>query len=89
VNGKISKAGEMNPLLWKLEHQIGLIVAVIMGIPVGIIVGYIIHALGWGADAATFGFWIERPVRYGAIWWGMFGAGIGAGIIYTRQLLRA
>jgi hypothetical protein len=77
----------MNPLGWSREHQLGLLVAALIGAALGTVLGYIVYAVGWGEGALPFENWIWRPLR-GAIWWALFGAVIGGASIFVRNLTR-
>ncbi len=78
----------MNPLRWKRNHQIALVLAIAVGASLGIVVGYLVYSSGRGAGGAiSFGYWLSRPLRSAGLWWGLFGAGVGAAAIYLRRLL--
>lgn len=87
----------MNPLHWRREHQLGLGLAMIIGAVVGTLVGYLIYAVGKGADgAASFRIWswtckiFSSYCMSGAcsnITWTLFGALLGAAVIYVRRLM--
>jgi hypothetical protein len=77
----------MNPLSWSREHQLGLLVAALIGAALATVLGYFVYAVGWGEGALPFENWIWRPLR-GAIWWALFGAVIGGAIIFVRNLMR-
>lgn len=77
----------MNPLDWKREHQIALGLAIVIGAAVGVILGYFTYAAASGFDGGvSFGDWVRHPVRYAWLWWGIFGAAIGVGVLYFRRL---
>src|SRR5258707_9262545 len=78
----------MNPFSWSREHQLGLLVAALIGAALGTVLGYIVYAVGWGEGALPFENWISRPLG-GAIWWALFGAVIGGASIFVRNLMRA
>lgn len=77
----------MNPLDWKAEKKLALGLAAVIGVIVGIMVAY---ALGYAeASKVTtpFAWWWGRYAL--ASWgWAFFGALIGAGCVYIRELLR-
>ncbi len=78
----------MNPLEWKREHQIALAAALLVGFVLGL-------AFGYARDPHFSGFWEwfitalnpNYPGTTGA-GWSIFGALIGAAIIYVVQLMR-
>jgi len=90
----------MNPLYWKREHRVALAIAIVIGAAVGIVVGYFAYAAEMGIATTSFINWLKGPFRYSnqrafhvthlldlaALWWGLFGAGIGAGVAYVRHL---
>ena len=76
----------MNPLSWSREHQIALLAAALIGAALGIVLGYLVYAAGWGEGAVPFGSWLGRLLD-GPIWWALFGAVIGGAIIFIRNLL--
>ncbi len=82
----------MNPLAWRREHQITLILAAIVGVPFGVLFGYFLHATGSGASGAyPLGMWLRdweyHPSRF--FGWGTFGALAGAAIVYISHLARS
>ena len=78
----------MNPLEWQREHQVALAVSALLGIGAGIVVGYAIYAVGWGAESVSFGYWINHPVTYTGIWWALFGAVFFAALVYVVRLMQ-
>ena len=79
----------MNPFNWERRHQIALVLALIIGAAAGIILGYFVYAVPRGADGGLrFSYWVERPIRRGALYWALFGACIGIALIYVRRLTR-
>lgn len=59
-----------------------------VGAILGVVLGYLVYASGQGADGGvSFGYWLSKPVRFAALWWGVVGAGIGAALVYVRRLL--
>jgi len=78
----------VNPLAWKREHQLALGLAGLIGIGLGIVLGYLVYATGWGSDSVSFGYWLNKPMWSGALWWGLFGGVIGAVVIYMIRLMR-
>jgi hypothetical protein len=89
----------MNPVTWRREHQLALILGGVIGIAIGLLIGYIYDTL-WSmfvvAMTATAGN-APNPPRVLTAWlgsgssfrWGAFGALVGGLMIYTRQLLHA
>ncbi len=93
----------MNPLQWKREHQLALLLTVAIGTGIGVAFGYTVHRGGY-----SFGSWLinnlpyyrdgncwgnncpsnwHLPRYYGAFGWGIFGGCIGAAIIYINRLI--
>jgi hypothetical protein len=88
-----------NPLRWKREHQAALIIAAALGVIAGaIFVSYQLPICGRGY------YRIGVPGEYflginwtgflarcwlTSIFWPTLGGGVGAAIVYVRQLLRA
>ena len=70
----------MNPLNWRREHQVALVVAAIVGIFVGLAVGYMYHHVQYATSGPWFSSWSGMR-------WGIFGAIIGAAVLYIRQLV--
>jgi hypothetical protein len=80
----------MNPAKWPRDHQVALLIALVIGAVTGILVGYVIHAVGSGADGSvSFNYWLKRPFRNGGVWWSLLGAAMGGGLIYIRRMTRA
>jgi len=86
----------MNPLDWRPEHQVALLLGVVIGIVIGLAGGFMYDGIH-GALAPTVGdasfhdktaagimLWLGTG---SALRWGVFGAFVGGAIIYTRQLL--
>ena len=91
----------MNPMNWRREHQVALLLGGAIGIATGLLVGYMYDGL-WSmyfgihaAIAATPGNVPPARVLGVAAWlgsgsifrWAAFGALVGGAAIYTRQLL--
>ena len=73
----------MNPLLWRSEHQVALLLGVVVGIALGFLIGYIHHNIHF-VNAEEF----SRYLTGGsALRWAVLGALLGGTIIYMRQLL--
>lgn len=88
----------MNPFRWKRELKLALLMAATIGIPLGIILGYITTGgMTWEVGARPPNDYSWPPfylmkITWGPLtffWWGLFGASIGAAIIYIVQLVRS
>ncbi|WP_192355537.1 hypothetical protein [Mesorhizobium mediterraneum] len=64
------------------HSSIGYNIAIAIAAFLGILVGYFIYAAGYGADASTFGYWVQQPIRQGVVWWAIAGGLVGAGFRY-------
>jgi xanthine/uracil permease len=73
----------MNPLQWRSEHQVALLLGVLVGIALGFVTGYMHHNVRF-ENAAEFSSYLTGG---SALRWGIFGALVGGTIIYIRQLL--
>jgi hypothetical protein len=69
----------MNPLTWKVEHQVALILGAAVGIAMGLLIGFIYN----GIHYATLTQWLGSS----ALRWAVFGALVGGTTIYVRELL--
>ena len=69
----------MNPLNWRPEHQLALVVGAAVGLAVGLLTGFIYN----GVHYATLSQWLG----WSAIRWAILGALLGGATIYTRELL--
>lgn len=86
----------MNPLNWRREHQVALLLGGAIGIATGLVVGYMFESY-WSLFAVLATAGSSGPPRTVETWlgsgssfrWGVFGALLGGAIIYTRQLLHA
>ena len=74
----------MNPLKWRREHQVALVLGAAMGISVGLVIGYIYNDVHYAN--ATLRLYFEGGSGFR---WGVFGALVGGTAIYVRQLLHA
>jgi xanthine/uracil permease len=74
----------MNPLQWRSQHQVALLLGVVVGIALGFAAGYMHHNIHF-ENAAEFSSYLKGG---SALRWGVFGALIGGTIIYIQQLLR-
>lgn len=77
---KVQEGVEMNPLTWQREHQVALLLGIVLGIGLGLLVGFMYE----GFHYATVESWkIGSRFR-----WGILGALVGACVILIQQLLR-
>lgn len=87
----------MNPLNWKFEHQVALMICAGVGFVFGFMFG--LHEVSRSASAYSLGCDYNAPTGAFAchsidFYWavvamiGVFGAFIGAAIIYAAQLMR-
>jgi hypothetical protein len=80
-----------NPLTWEGRHRVALALAAVIGAACGVVLGYIVGAIGEGAGgASSFRLWLTYAgfggrVPY-SVWWGLFGALVAACIIYIGRL---
>jgi hypothetical protein len=74
----------MNPLKWRSEHQLALVLGAVLGIGLGFVAGYAYHGISFSSGNLS-------PYLTGgsAFRWGIFGALVGGTAIYIRQLLHA
>jgi hypothetical protein len=78
----------MNPLAWKREHQIALVATTLLGFSAGLVVGYARDPhYGSFWDWLTTALNPNYPTSTGTEW-SIFGALVGATIIYVVQLMR-
>ena len=73
----------MNPLQWRREHQVALLLGVVVGIALGFVTGYMHHNIHF-ENAGQFSSYLTGG---SALRWGVLGALLGGTIIYMRQLL--
>jgi hypothetical protein len=71
----------MNPLTWRPEHQVALLLGTVLGIVAGLLVGVFHHDI----HLATLQQWI---LGWSSIRWAGLGALFGAGLVYVQRLLR-
>jgi hypothetical protein len=86
----------MNPLNWKREHQIALVVAIGLGAVVGCIFGAMVTpnyiSFRWGAlwcERTYYCIYLLQGYWLLILFWTALGGSIGGGLVYVRQLLRA
>ena len=87
----------MNPLKWSSRDQVALVLGVVIGIALWLAIGFmydgILTALTpAGSPNAAFhnkttGGIMLRLATGSALRWAVFGALVGGGLLYTRQLL--
>jgi uncharacterized membrane protein (UPF0136 family) len=73
----------MNPLQWRNEHQVALLLGVVVGIALGFATGYMHHNIHF-ENAAAFSTYLTGG---SALRWSVFGAFVGGTIIYIQRLL--
>jgi hypothetical protein len=72
----------MNPLTWRREHQVALLIGTVLGAAAGFLIGFSHNDV----HLATLRQWV---VGGGGVRWAIFGALFGAGVIYVQRLLHA
>jgi len=86
----------MNPLKWSSRDQVALVLGAVIGIALWLAIGFmydgIVTALAPGGPNAAFhnkttGGIMLRLATGSALRWAVFGALVGGGLLYTRQLL--
>ena len=79
----------MNPLIWKKEHQLALIVTCVLGAVLGMLFGFTVSLASFGAPDAVgtwFDAWLQNPDFY---WpWPVFGVVIAGLTFYAVRLCR-
>jgi hypothetical protein len=63
----------MNPLQWRSEHQVALLLGVVVGIALGFVTGYMHNNIHF-TDTVSFSSYLTGG---GALRWGVFGALVG------------
>lgn len=56
------------------------VISAAIGAVIFVIVGYFVSG-----DGLSFGFWLERPLRYNVFLWALLGSAIGAGVRYAAR----
>jgi hypothetical protein len=94
----------MNPVNWRREHQVALLLGGAIGIVTGLLIGYmydglwsmyvgILHAIeattGKAPGPPTVGGLVAWLGSGSSFRWAAIGALVGGAAIYTRQLLHA
>jgi hypothetical protein len=78
----------MNPLEWKREHQIALVISILIGLMLGLAFGYARDPhIGSFVDWFTTALDPNYP-GYTGTGWSIFGALVAGGIVYATVLLR-
>ena len=72
----------MNPLNWRRPHQMALLLGAVLGIALGFITGYMHENVHYANP--TFSLYLTGG---SAFRWGLFGAIVGATVIYIQQLM--
>ena len=72
----------MNPLQWRSEHQLALLLGAVVGIALGFVTGYMHHNIH--LHDGSFSIYLTGG---SALRWGVFGALVGGTIVYIQQLL--
>jgi hypothetical protein len=71
----------LNPLHWKAEHQVGLVVSSLAGAIIGLVVGF--ETTRWKGISLVW--WIEnRPDD--AVFWALIGLAVVAAAIYCWRI---
>jgi hypothetical protein len=85
----------MNPLEWKREHQVALLLCAGIGLIFGFVFGlYTVRKYGYQYEWATLGVATFSDLTADILYWcavgilAVFGALIGAAVIYSVQLMR-
>lgn len=82
----------MNPLKWKREQQVALLLFMIAGVPLGVAYGYLAYATGIGAQSSPYQFseWLfPWWGHYSHLGWAAAGASISGILAYASKLLRS
>ncbi len=72
----------MNPVTWRREHQLAIILGAVLGAVILEVVGFMYRGLNVGRMTSEL-FWSGSTLR-----WAILGALIGACMVYIRALLR-
>jgi hypothetical protein len=85
----------MNPLDWKREHQIALIIAIGLGAMVGCTFGAMVTpsyvSFKWGQLWCDYGYqcvYLLQGYWLLILFWTVLGGSMGGGNVYIRRLLR-
>ena len=73
----------MNPLQWRSQHQVALLLGIVVGIALGFVTGYMHNNIH--LHDGSFSKYLTGG---SALRWSVFGALVGGTIIYVQQLLR-
>jgi hypothetical protein len=86
----------MNPLKWSSRDQVALVLGVVIGIGIWLAIGFMYDGIRASISPATANAAFHNQttagimswLATGSAWrWGIFGALVGGGLLYTRQLL--
>lgn len=78
---------KINPLGWRPEHKIALILALIVGAVIGFITGYFAIAVRYGAEGGPrFSSYMAGLIYYSGLWWAITGAMVGGALVYIKML---
>lgn len=70
------------------EHKLALAIAATIGAMTGVVVGYLVYAVGRGAAGAIgFSRWLQYPIRFDIVWWAIFGLLVAIAIVVIKILL--
>jgi hypothetical protein len=73
--------GIMNPLEWRREHQIAIILGAILGAVIFEVIGFMYRGLNFSRMTSEL-FWSASTVR-----WAILGVLVGTCLVYVRALL--
>ena len=80
----------MNPLAWPRQKKAALALALLVGIVLGVVIGYFVYASSrGGGGAVSFSSWLEGSLQFRrpGIWWGLTGGAVAAALFYVRLLV--
>jgi hypothetical protein len=77
----------MNPWKWSPEQQIGMLIAVVVGVCLGTVLGYVVYTVG--ISNPRFHDWTIDPIRRVGWVWSLLGGLAGFSIIYLMRLTRS
>lgn len=72
----------MNPFVWRVEHQVALILGAILGAVALVIIGFMYRGLNYGTISSEL-LWSASTAR-----WAILGALVGGCIVYVQRLLQ-
>ena len=71
----------MNPLAWRREHQVALVLGAVLGAMIVLVLGFMYRGLNYATLSSEL-IWSGSTLR-----WALLGALIGGCLVYVRQLL--